>query len=80
MIWCINFLIERIKMTKPYTCEITHKTFENVEAAEFYFTQQNKMVKILPSGSIVTMEFRPNRVRIYHDLEDKNTIVSITFG
>jgi hypothetical protein len=67
-------------MTKPYTCEITQQTFENVEAANFYFTQQNKMVSILPVGSIVTMEFRPNRVRIYHDLEDKNIIIDITFG
>jgi hypothetical protein len=67
-------------MSKPYTCEITHQIFENVEATNFYFTQQNKMVKILPIGSIVTMEFRPNRVRIYHDLEDKNKIVSISFG
>jgi hypothetical protein len=54
--------------------------FSTVNQAAEYFAKQGLSPQVLPYGSIVTMEVNYLRVRIYHDEENPNKILSISIG
>ena len=54
--------------------------FNNPQQAADYFAAKGLDPHVLDYGSIVTMELRMNRVRIYVDYENPEKIVAITRG
>lgn len=60
--------------------KINKDDFQNVEQAKLHFEKLGYYVAVLTIGSIITMDYRLDRIRIYYDENDKSKIIEISQG